>query len=276
MLSLKNFFIALFLISSFFTSVFCFGEETKKTNIDELSNTQSVCPSDSEDRIARHKDIYFIYGDPNTKVQISLKFKLFSKNNLFLAYTQTMFWDLAKNSSPFKDVDYNPELFYRINLPNSGILKSIDIGLFEHKSNGEPGLDSRAWNRSYVKFNTVSRFYKWTFNWDTKVFALYRFGLDKTNQDIGYYMGFWETKIYFVNFFDLNDFIDRAQLYFSFFSGGEISQCISKGGQELGLKIRIGGGKFNPFFFVQLYHGYNESLLDYNKESFSYRFGLSF
>ncbi len=274
MFSLKNFFILSLFVLSFFYSTLCFGEETKKTDVE--STVQCANSTDSEDRIARHKDIYFIYGDPNAKVQISLKFKLFSKADLFLAYTQTMFWNLGKESSPFEDVNYNPELFYRINLTNSGILKSIDVGLFEHLSNGKAGLDSRAFNRSYIKFNTVSHFYKWTFNWDTKVFAIYRFGLDKTNQDIGQYMGFWETKIYFVNFFDLNDFIDRAQMYFSFFSGGEISQSISKGGQELGFKIRLGGGKFNPFLFVQLYHGYNESLLNYNKESFSYRFGLSF
>jgi outer membrane phospholipase A len=187
-----------------------------------------------------------------------------------------MFWDIGKDSSPFKDVNYNPELFYRLLTPDAGILKSVDIGIYEHKSNGLAGDSSRAWSRSYIKFNTTSSFYKWTFNWDTKIFGLYNFSLDDTNRDIWDYMGFWETKIYFVNFFDLQDLIDRAQLYLSFFSGGKYSQHISKGGQELGFKFRLGWGKFYPFVFFQAYHGYNESLLDYNKEYWAYRLGLAF
>lgn len=275
MLTFKKRFIVFPLAMLLFSPSVCFGQDQTQTKI-QTTTDESTCNCESDDRITRHKDIYAIVGEPNTKVQISLKYRLFGGFNLFLAYTQTMFWDLGKESSPFKDVNYNPEIFYRINLPDSGILKSIDIGLFEHESNGRSGDDSRAWNRSYIKFNTVSHFSKWTFNWDTKVFALYRFGLDKENTDIGQYMGFWETRVTFINFFDLVDLIDRAQLYFAFFSGGEISQSISKGGQELGFKFRLGWGKFNPFFFVQLYHGYNESLLDYNKEYFAYRFGLSF
>ena len=262
MLFLKNLILTLSIIT--FMPLVCLAECSKQDH------------EDDENRIMRHKDVYFLYGHPNTKVQISLKYKLIGDLGLFVAYTQTMFWDLGKESSPFKDVNYNPELFYTLKFEDAGILKSIDLGIYEHKSNGRSGLDSRAWSRSYIKFNTVSQFYKWTFNWDTKIFALYDFGLDKTNYDIGKYMGFWETTISFVNFFDLKDFIDRAQLYFSFFSGGKLSQSISKGGQELGFKIRLGWGKFNPFLFAQLYHGYNESLLDYNKEYFAYRFGLSF
>jgi phospholipase A1/A2 len=247
------------------------------TSLNIFPEEQNIsCDCEDEDRISKHNDLYFITGQPNTKVQISLKYKLFSRADLFIAYTQLMFWNIKEESSPFKDVNYNPELFYRIHTRDSGILKSIDIGIYEHKSNGRSGADSRAWSRSYVKFNTTSQFNKWTFNWDTKVFALYKFSLDKTNMDIGEYMGFWETKVSLVNFFNLTEFIDRATLYFAFFSGGKLSESISKGGQELGFKLRLGGGRFNPSLFVQLYHGYNESLLEYNKEFWSYRLGLSF
>jgi phospholipase A1/A2 len=265
MISLKN----LFLVSIFLLPLFVHSAEEAAQ-----SEVQNACNDDSENRITRHKDLYFIYGEPNTKVQISLKVKLMGNADLFLGYTQTMFWDLGHESSPFRDVDYNPELFYRFNTPSAGILKSIDLGIYEHRSNGRSGADSRAWSRNYLKFNTVSHFYKWTFNWDTKIFALY--SLDPTNRDISDYTGFWETKIYFVNFFDLKDLVDRAQLYFSFFSGGKFSQSISKGGQELGFKVRLGGGRFTPSVFAQLYHGYNESLLDYKQDYFAYRLGLAF
>lgn len=237
---------------------------------------QDNCDCERENRITAHNAIYAVSGEPNTKIQISLKYKLFKAADLFIAYTQTMFWDIADESSPFKDVNYNPELFYRIKTPNAGILESIDIGIFEHKSNGRSGVDSRGWSRSYIKFNTITRFNKWSFNWDTKIFAFYQFSLDKTNLDIRDYTGFWETRIAFTNYFDELYLIDRTSLYFAFFSGGKFSQSISKGGQELGFGVSLGKGRFNPSLFVQLYHGYNESLLDYNKEFWSYRFGLSF
>lgn len=229
-----------------------------------------------EGRISKHKEIYALAGSPNTKVQISLKYQLIGNVNLFVAYTQQMFWELGKESNPFKDVNFNPEVFYRHIVSKDGFLRSVDFGIYEHKSNGKAGADSRAWSRSYIKLNTVTKFGKWSFNWDTKLFFLYRFALDETNIDIYDYMGFWETRFAFFNYFDPNEFIDRAEIYFAFNSGGKFSQQLNKGAQELGLRFRIGWGRFNPSVFFQVYHGYNESLLSYNVSYWAYRLGLAF
>jgi phospholipase A1/A2 len=241
-----------------------------------LCNCDLQVKEEDEYKLTRNKDIYFILGIPDTKVQISFKYKPMSNFNLFLGYTQLMLWELNKPSLPFKDVNYNPEIFYRIQFPKHTFVKSIDLGLFEHKSNGRDGDASRAWSGSYVKLNTVVRFYKWTFNWDIKTFIFYNFSIDDTNWDIRDYTGFWSMRVYFVNFYESEHFVDRLEMYLAFNNGGRFSQTFSKASEELGLKIRMGWGKVYPYLFFQLFHGYNEALLEYNKEYVAYRVGFAF
>jgi len=270
------FFLQIFFVSGIYAQDPDKNEATEKQDKDngDKNGNEQIVYEDS--RLSRHKDLYFIAGDPNTKIQISFKVKILSNANVFLAYTQQMFWELGKESNPFQDVNFNPELFYRHVLQDRGFLRFIDLGIFEHKSNGKAVMDSRAWSRSYVKFNTVTKFGKWTFNWDTKIFAVYRFALDNANLNIQDYMGFWETKLSFFNYFDPNELINRAEIYFAFNPGGKYSQILRYGSQELGFRFRIGGGVFSPSIFFQIFHGYNESLITYNTTYWAYRVGFAF
>jgi len=227
-------------------------------------------------RLSKYRDLYIIVGDPDTKMQVSLKYQITSYFNLYLGYTQTMFWELGKNSAPFKDISFNPDLFYRVNLSEDIFIKAIDFGLYEHKSNGKAGSDSRSWSGSFFKFYTIAKFYNWSFNWDTKLYWFYHYQMDDTNSDIREYSGFWDSRITFVNYYDKEKLIDRISFYLDFFPGGKYSQRWNKGAQELGVKFRLGWGRFYPSIFLQAYHGYNESLLDYNKEHASFRFGVAF
>ncbi len=227
-------------------------------------------------RLSQHKGLYAVVGSPDTKISVSLKYQITSYLNLYFAYTQMMFWEIGKASAPFRDINFNPELFYRINLPKVKFIKAIDFGIFEHKSNGKDGLNSRSWNSSYFKVYTRTDFSSWSFNWDTKFYWFYRFQMDNTNADIRNYSGFWDTRLSLINYYDEDKKVDRISLYFDIFPGGRYSQQWNKGGQELGLKFRVGAGTFYPSLFFQFYHGYNESLLDYNVEHSSYRVGISF
>ncbi len=87
--------------------------------------------------------------------QFSFEVKLLSIGATYLgfAYTQKSFWQAydAVNSMPFRENNYNPELFYRIGQ------KSVrwDIGL-EHESNGEAEPTSRSWDRIFTRVEFLS------------------------------------------------------------------------------------------------------------------------
>ena len=69
-------------------------------------------------------------------------------------YTQRSFWDICRDSAPFRDTVFAPELFHRTEFrfpENGGTPKKrimTQIGVI-HGSNGKDGTDSRSWNRLY-------------------------------------------------------------------------------------------------------------------------------
>jgi outer membrane phospholipase A len=62
-----------------------------------------------------------------------------------------MFWDVGAESSPFRNIDYLPELFYLAPpvVLKDGLAVSGQIGV-RHRSNGRAGLQSRSLNSIYV------------------------------------------------------------------------------------------------------------------------------
>ena len=121
-------------------------------------------------RFHAHEPIYFLSGplNPNTKFQVSLKYQLFASggdvdrvapwaSDLFVAYSQTSFWDIGGDSSPFFDSSYRPEFLYQLGpravrdvawLP--GVTRfDLQAGL-RHESNGRDGAESRSLNIAYV------------------------------------------------------------------------------------------------------------------------------
>jgi phospholipase A1/A2 len=83
--------------------------------------------------------------------QLSGKWRMFG-SDFHLAYTQKSFWQFINNerSSPFRETNYDPEFFYRLE-PKAKIFNkwAMDIGI-EHESNGQPYPLSRSWNRVYL------------------------------------------------------------------------------------------------------------------------------
>ncbi len=218
----------------------------------------------------RHNPVYFLYGQPNTKVQLSFKYQIVKNFDLFFGYTQVMFWELSKESAPFSDVNFNPELFYRWYLRN-GILRGIDFGAFEHKSNGRDLDDSRSFDRTYVTVRTNFQIFKSDFQWDTKLFYIYN--QDKTNDDLEYTLGNVELRLAWINV--IPSWFKDSMLELKITPGGRFDIKEIKGSRELNFVFHLKNDKFNPAIFMQLYSGYNESLLKFDSDRTGYRIGVS-
>ena len=66
-------------------------------------------------------------------------------------YTQRLFWDLGGDSSPFRNIDFMPELFYLLPAVSKGTLAFGGQAGLRHESNGRDGLASRSLNTLYVQ-----------------------------------------------------------------------------------------------------------------------------
>ena len=102
-----------------------------------------------------YKPTYFLLGKKDGKGQISFKARLAEGIPLYLGYSQLMMWDIFNSSAPMRDINFNPEMFYRFQLGPDERPRWLDFGIFEHESNGLNGNDSRSWNRSSLRFNDM-------------------------------------------------------------------------------------------------------------------------
>jgi phospholipase A1 len=221
--------------------------------------------------ISPYKPTYFLLGSLDTKIELSFKGQLLERYPVFFGYSQLMFWDLFKSSAPFSDINYNPELFYRVfAFPDRS--KWIDIGVFEHESNGKGGDDSRSWNRTYLRFNSI-----WKLSERVRMFTTASgwvpYALSE-NSNIANYRGLAEFTVSFTGF--LGRFFDRDDLIFRFYLGGATYLNPLQGGQELTFRLKAGPRGFLPLTIFQVFHGYGETLLYYSENRTAFRAGIGF
>lgn len=230
--------------------------------IDEIKPTLEI--------FSGYLPMYFLVGNPDSKIQISFKAKIIRKVPLYAAYTQRSYWNLFQKSSPFLDASYHPEIFYRLPLRDEH--QWVDLGLIEHESNGKDGTDSRSWNRSYLRFSTVSSLQnRAKLYWTVRAWVPYRY---EENESILHYRGLYEVNATYADF--LGSFFDRGDLTLSFYSGGNSMLSPWSGGQELTFRANISELRFLDVFVVQLFHGYGENLLQYTKNDWRIRLGIGF
>jgi phospholipase A1 len=190
--------------------------------------------------------------------QISLKQRLFARN-IYLAYTQKSFWQVynGDESRPFRETNYNPELFYRWTprldaCPGCG----VDIGV-EHESNGRDLPNSRSWNRALLSGHIEhGRSLVWLRTWyrlpeDEKKNADDASGDD--NPDIYRYLGYAELRLQ-------HKFRGEEPQMLAFMARGNWTS--GKGAFELNYSA-----PFGDYFYwaLNVWHGYGESLIDYDR-----------
>ena len=209
------------------------------------------------------------YNDDECEVvfQLSVK-KQIADTGFHVAYTQKSFWQAynTDESSPFRETNYNPEIFYRVEtenalaryLGNGSFIGSLgmDVG-FEHESNGSSMPDSRSWNRAYIApyyaFGHLMLTLKaWYITEGSEEAPDEGSDDGSNNPDIADYMGYGEFTIKYQGLYDqMFDFRVRG------------NGKTKKGGLNFIWSIPCGYG--GSFFMVQGYHGYGESLIDYNR-----------
>ncbi|MBX9767248.1 MAG: phospholipase A [Bdellovibrionales bacterium] len=238
----------------------------KKTEkmIDKLEADDSLM-------VEKHKTMYFAFGDPISKVQLSFKTYIVRDVPVFFGYSQIIFWNLQEESKPFFDATYNPELFYRLKLKGSWI-SHFDFGVWEHNSNGKGKDASRSYDQTYMSIQMERPYERWQLNFKAKLAM--RYNIDETNIDITEYLGPVEITLTALQLFQ--GWVDRGEFSVRMYPGGRYAERWDRGGFEVGYSFRLGGVFIRPALYVQYMNGYAESLLNYNTRVQVVRGGISF
>ncbi len=192
-----------------------------------------------------------------TKFQISLAKPLFYdvfglRESLVAAYTQTSWWQITKKSSPFRETNYQPEIF--LNFASPKYLEKIGVqnlkfGLL-HESNGRDGTNSRSWNRAYVQGDLVYG----NLTISPRVWGV--IGEKNDNKEILNYIGHGDLRLSY----KLNDQIFslmlRNNLHFD---------KTNKGAAEISYMFPIFSS--GVYGYLQYFTGYGESLIDYDRHT---------
>ena len=243
-------------------------------------------------RFHAHEPIYFVAGpvDPNSKFQISLKYELFGEGgqvsqvapwapDLYVAYSQTSFWDIGGDSSPFFDSSYRPEFLYQSKPARAHWLPGmtrfdLQAGV-KHESNGKAGADSRSLNTAYIS-------------------PIFTFGNDGLPADIdnpnAFFIGI-APRVWMY----LTPMPDNPDIY-EYEGYGDIRLVVGwRGGFQAAFAVGVGNDwdkgslqidltyplqklairDLGMYLDAQFFTGYGESLLDYDESTTAFRLGVS-
>lgn len=199
------------------------------------------------------------------KFQISLKTIAWENilgegSNLWVAYTQRNWWQLYNESSPFRETNYQPEVF--LTFANDfrfwGFTNTVLGGGFKHESNGKGGELSRSWNR----LTAMAAFERRRMAINVRTWYRIPEGAsDDDNPDIERYMGYgdiagiWKWRDHEFGLRLRNNLRNE-----------------SRGAVELEWTFPI-NRRFKGY--VQYFNGYGESLIDYNQSNSRIGLGVS-
>jgi phospholipase A1 len=239
------------------------------------SASSSVRAEPTPSPFTMYRSNYFLTGyrvpagaaaHPDVKFQISVRYELLSdapaRYRLLLAYTQKSFWNIYDASGPFRESNYNPEVFLQAH-PRAQPLPYFRFGL-AHESNGLGGASSRSWDRAFVE----TRFDAGAFSLLPMLWWPFRLA---ENPEILRSFGFGKLAARFR--LDDNVRVEAA---------GHLGSRLDRGSIVVALDVaswlRLFGMNeqkwFTPHIYVQLWHGYGESLIDYDVSSTAARLGL--
>ena len=205
------------------------------------------------------------------KFQVSFKTKIFNDlmgskrgGDIWVGYTQTSRWQVYNTdiSRPFRETNYEPEIMYIMPTPYEICgLKGLFAGIgYNHQSNGQSDPMSRSWNRVVAQIAWESKNLSIMF----KPWLRIKEPADKDNNPgIENYMGRGELMAAYGKGRHDISLIARHSMRFGENNRGSI---------QIDYALQIWDNlKLN----AQLFHGYGESLIDYNHKQTTIGIGLS-
>jgi phospholipase A1/A2 len=208
----------------------------------------------------------FDFENIEAKFQLSFKARLLTTSDrrwgLWFAYTQESWWQVynADISRPFRENNYMPEVLGSVR-PGVQLggwhFNLINLG-FNHQSNGRPDPISRSWDRLFVE----AAIEKDDFVLVARAWARIRLGnYEDDNPDITDYLGYGQVTAFY----------RRGENSFTLWARGNLNT--GKGAAELTWTTRKLLGPMHGY--VQIFTGYGESMIDYNKKQTTIGFGLT-
>ncbi|HUR40593.1 MAG TPA: phospholipase A [Verrucomicrobiae bacterium] len=191
--------------------------------------------------------------------QLSGKWRVFG-TDAYIAYSQKSFWQWLNGaeSSPFRETNYDPEVFYRW-MPDRKAFNhwGADFGV-EHESNGRPFPQSRSWNRLYVApFQAKGKhlaYFKFWYRLPEGEASTEGNQNGDDNPDLIDYMGYGE-----LNF---SRQIGNAQLL-----SGMVRGNPATGHGAVSFTWSVPSEEGWVFWGLSVFHGYGESLIAFDEET---------
>ncbi len=247
-----------------------------------LVASDSVNRQPSSTAPGRTPDQPVAYRNTETRMQLSVRTKLATgllthfqpdiKDSLWFGYTQQSYWQLFTGdlSRPFRNTDHEPEVVYvyplTADLPLGWKWRYAGVA-YAHQSNGQTLPLSRSWNRFYVMAGAELG-HRWTAQvrlWE----RAYGDTRDDDNPHIESYIGRAEFRLNW-NVNDLHTL--GLTLRHSLSTGGHGSARL-EWFRVLGEPS--GSNKSNLRLHAQLFNGYGDSLVDFNRQRMVFTLGLS-
>lgn len=207
----------------------------------------------------RHQQLYGNDQVDNAEVKFQLSIQapvakdLFSANNdLWVSYTQQSWWQLYNSdySSPFRETNYEPEVFLRLHTDSQyfGFNNRIVTFGYNHQSNGRSGELSRSWNRLFAEATLD----KGNLALVGRVWWRIPEEENDDNPDIVKYLGHGHIKAAY----------KKGEQVFGVTVRNNLRSDNNRGAVQLDWTFPM-GSRFKGY--VQYFNGYGESLIDYDQ-----------
>ena len=205
-----------------------------------------------------------------TNFQISLEkpisYNFFGLNeSISAAYTQKSFWQTGKHSSPFRETNYEPEVFVQFPYKSTSTLKGYKVAL-NHVSNGKNDEFSRSWNRVYLEgYFQLSNLFIIPKVW----YRLPENNEDDDNPDIEDYYGNGDLTFLYAYKKHTFELTLRNNLEFN---------DTNKGSAELNWTFPLPDFLYatDTYGIFQVFSGYGNNLIDYDREIHKVGLGIAF